>query len=120
MKKNRGKLLTVMIVLAAFGQLQSLYYLTNTNLVEQAYGTVPSWFSLYTLFGLLVGVASIVGIWLLKKWAVYLLAFSTAMAFLMQLFVLKPVQAGQFAYYMTMVSAGLWFWAIYRKWESFE
>jgi len=119
-KKDRGKFLTAMVILGIFGQLQTLYYLTNTNLVEQVYGTVPSWFSLYVLFGFLVGTVMLAGIWLLKKWAVYLLAFSTAMTFFMQLYVLKPVQAGQVTYFMTMISAGLWFWAVYRKWESFE
>jgi hypothetical protein len=120
MKKERGKFLTAMLVLGAFGYLQSLYYLTNTNLVEQAYGTVPGWFPLYALISLAIGVAITVGIWMLKKWAVYLLAFSTGMAFLTQLFILKPVQAGQLTYYMTMISAGLWFWAIYRKWKNFD
>ena len=118
MNKDRGKFLTVMIVLAAFGYLQSLYYLTNTNVIEQAYGAVPSWFSFYALVGFGIGIITMVGIWLWKKWAVYLLVASTTITLLMQLFVLKPVQ-GQFVYYMTIVSASIWFWAIYRKWKNF-
>lgn len=119
MNKDRGKFLTIMVILAAFGYLQSLYSFANTNVVQQTYGTVPNWFPIYTVLGLLVGVVTIAGIWMWRKWAVYLLAASTTITFLMQLFVLKPIQAGQFAYYMTIVSAGLWFWAIYRKWKFF-
>lgn len=110
MNKDRGKFLTIMIVLAAFGYLQSLYYLTNTNVVAQVYGTVPSWFPIYTVVGLLLVAVITVGLWLWKKRAIYLLAVSTVVTFLMQLFVLKSVQGGQFVYYMTIISAGLWFW----------
>lgn len=120
MNKDRGKFLTLMLIFAAFGSLISLYQLTNTNALQQTYGPIPSWFTAYAILGSLAGVAVIIGIWMWKKWAVYLLAFSTAVTFLMQLFVLKPVQYGEFVYYMTIVSAGLWFWAIYRKWKYFS
>ncbi len=63
MNKDRGKFLTIMIVFAAIGYLQALYYITNTNLVTQTYGSVPSWFSMYQIAALLVGVIIIFGLW---------------------------------------------------------
>ncbi|MCX6783800.1 MAG: hypothetical protein NT141_01895 [candidate division WWE3 bacterium] len=121
MKKQRGKFLTFMLVLAALGIIQTPYYLINTNALQLAYGNVPSWYPIYAVLGLGLGIGMIIGMWQLKKWAVYLLVASTTLTFLSQLFILKPAQ--QFAgvtYAMTIVSAGLWFWAISRKWASFD
>lgn len=122
MKKERGKFLTIMLVFAAFGILLSLYTLTNTNSVQQAYGSVPSWFYPYSILGLALGVANVVGVWMWKKWAIYTIVASSAIALIMQLFVLKPTQpeAGTIAYFSLIVGGGLWFWAIYRKWQYFK
>lgn len=120
--KSRGVFLTLMLVFAAFGILSSLYYFTNTNAVAVAYGTVPSWYPIYMVVGLGLGVANVVGIWMWKKWAVYTIAASSVIALLMQLIILKPVQPGigAYAYFSSILGAGLWFWAIYRKWLYFE
>lgn len=120
MKKNRGKFLTAMIIFDVFGKLQSLYLLINTNLVEKAYPTLPSWFYFYQAVGYIIGFTIIIGMWLFKKWAVYLLAFSTTLAFIMQLFAFEPVYYGQLAKFTILFSAGLYFWAILRKWKSFD
>ena len=121
MKKQRGKFLTVMIVFAALGVIQTPYYLVNTNALQVAYGDVPSWYPIYAVIGLCLGTAMIVGMWQMKKWAVYMLVASSVLTFLSQLFILKPAaQVAGTTYAMSVISAGLWFWAISRKWASFD
>ena len=111
-----------MLVFAAFGILSSLYYFTNTNAVAVTYGTVPSWYPIYVVVGLGLGVANVVGIWMWRKWAIYTIVASSVIGLLMQLFVLKPTQPGigAFAYFSSIIGGGLWYWAIYRKWQYFE
>lgn len=122
MKKKRGAFLTIMIVLGAFGALQALYAVINTDALKLAYGQVPAWFSPLYLFSFLLSVGAIIGIWMWKKWGVYLIAASIALNLVTQLFLFKPVQqsVGQFSWIMTLVGGGLWFWAISRKWPDFE
>lgn len=120
--KSRGKFLTIMLVLAAFGVLSSAYTLVNSNSIAQTYGTVPSWFYPYLIFGFTLGVVNIVGLWLWKKWAVYTFFAASVISIIMPLFVLKPLDpnVGMVSFYMTIISCGLWFWAVYRKWNLFD
>ncbi len=82
MNKSRGKFLTIMIVFAAIGDigfvmtnyLHTLYQTTNTNLVPPAFETMPSWLPLYKVASLLLGILTIIGLWMMRKWGVYLLA----------------------------------------------
>ncbi len=120
MKKERGKFLTIILVLAIFGLFQALYLVTNTSTVSQALGTVPSWYPVYLLVGVVSQAAAIVGIWMWKRWGVYLLFGWGLIGPLVQILLLKPVQYGQLALYMTVASLGLYFWAVYRKWHYFE
>ncbi len=121
-EKPRGKFLTIMLVFGAFGVLSSLYTLTNTSAIATAYGSVPAWFLPYTIVGLALGAAFLYGAWMWKKWAVYLYGVQFGLGLLIQLFVLKPADAGvgAYAYFLTIAGAGLMFWAIYRKWQYFE
>jgi hypothetical protein len=119
MKKGRGKFLTIMLVLSAIGLLQSLYYLVNTDLIQQSYGVVPEWFQLYSVFGIVFGMIMITGLWMMKKWGVYLLAVSVVLSFVMQLFFMRPLAYQEVVYIMSIASAGIWFWAINRKWKYF-
>ena len=120
MDKKRGKFLTVLVILGVIGLIQIPYYLVNTSTLSMIYGNVPTWYPLFAVFGLVWGAATFVGIWLMKKWAVYMLIFSTILTFLIQLVVLKPIPNPGMVYAMTMISAGIWFWAIYRKWKVFK
>jgi hypothetical protein len=55
----------------------------------------------------------------MKKWSVYLLIVYFATKIPTELFMFRPVQqVATFA--TTLVGAGLWFWAIYRKWSLFD
>lgn len=119
--KKRGIFLTLLLVFALYGDVRALITLTDTNSIQQVYGSIPAWYYSYAIFGLVLGVVNIVGVWMWKKWAIYSIAASSVIAVLMELFVLKPVQpiVGQIAVVLTIISAGLWFWAIYRKWKYF-
>lgn len=119
MKAERGKFLTIMIVLGALGLLQALYYYMNTDMVQQTLGVVPSWYPMYLLVGVAVQAAGLYGLWIWKKWGAYAIFAWIAITLAAQLTVIKPVQYGEFAYISTALMGGLWFWAIHRKWKYF-
>lgn len=124
MDKKRGKFLTVMIVLAAMGVPLALYYyvvspdLLNQSL-SQSYETIPNWYPVYLTASLLVSAISLIGLWLWKKWAVILFFVSAAIAFIVQSFILKPIQTTEITYAINIISTGLWVWAVHRKWKYF-
>lgn len=120
--KSRGKFLTIMIVLAAFGAVTSLNTIVNSDSVAMAYGNVPSWFTGYAMVSMAISVATVIGLWMMKRWAAYLLAASTIIGLITPIFILKPLDpnVGNIAVVMASFGAGLWFWAIYRKWNEFD
>lgn len=120
MKKDRGKLLTVMCVISAIGAIQSLYGVINPSVFTQVYKIVPSWLVLYVLGTAAVNLGVIVGILMLKKWGVYLLFAQMGVGVLVEYLILKPAQIGPFTIFSSIASAALWFWVIYRKWKNFE
>lgn len=79
MKKDRGILLTILIILIGlsyiFGLVDSLKY-------SFMYNTLLS----------ILGLISLVGIWLWKKWAVYLFIVMYAVSFGITLFLLQTPQ----------------------------
>jgi hypothetical protein len=118
-KKERGKFLTVMILFLVLGDIQIPYYLLNSDLITAVYGNLPSWYPLYAIFGLALSIAIIIGMWQMKKWAVYLLVAYFASKIPTELFIFQPTQ--QLATLATtVVGAGLWAWAIGRKWRLLD
>jgi len=112
-----------MIVISAFGLLSSAYTLTNTNGLAVAYGNaLPSWFFAYLVFSILIGLVNIVGLWMWKRWAIYSMVAVSAVGLVVKLFIAKPSDpnVAMVSFYATLISLGLWFWAIYRKWHYFE
>lgn len=119
MKKQRGKFLTIMIFFLVLGDIQIPYYLMNSDALKAIYGNLPSWYPLYAIFGLVLSIAIIIGMWKMKKWAAYLLIAYFASKVPSELFMFQPAQ--QMATVITTAAgAGLWFWAIRRKWKSFS
>jgi hypothetical protein len=117
--KQRGKFLTLMIIFLVIGDVQIPYYLVNSNALKAVYGNLPPWYPLYVVFSLALNIAIIIGMWKMKKWSVYLLIVYFATKIPTELFMFRPVQqVATFA--TTLVGAGLWFWAIYRKWSLFD
>jgi hypothetical protein len=119
MKKQRGIFLIVMISLLIIGDLQVPYYLANPAALRTVYSSLPWWYAPYALLGLAINIAIIVGMWRMKKWAVYLLVAYFASKLLVDAIYILPTQrVAVFA--TTAVGAALWAWAIYRKWNLFD
>jgi len=119
LKKQRGKFLTIMILFLVIGDIQIPYYLVHADALKAIYGNLPSWYPLYAILGLISNVAIIIGMWKMKKWAVYLLIAYFVSKVPSELFMFQPAQLMATAI-TTAVGAGLWFWAIHRKWKSFD
>ena len=118
-EKQRGIFLTIMILLLVLGDIQIPYYLANPDALNTVYSTIPSWYPLYALLGLASNIAIIIGMWRMKKWSTYLLVAYFASKLLVDFIYILPTQ--QLAVFATTAAgAGLWFWAIYRKWELFD
>jgi hypothetical protein len=118
-EKQRGIFLTIMIFLLVLGDIQIPYYLANPDALNTVYRTIPSWYPLYALLGLASNIAIIIGMWRMKKWSAYLLVAYFASKVLVDFIYILPAQ--QMAVFATTAAgAGLWFWAIYRKWELFD
>lgn len=117
--KKQGLFLTIMILFLIIGDLQIPYYLANSDALKTVYSTIPSWYPIYAVLGLASNVAIIIGMWKMKKWAVYLLVAYFASKFFVDL---KYVVSGkQTMVFVTTILGGIfWFWAIRRKWNSFS
>jgi hypothetical protein len=118
-EKQRGIFLTIMILLLVLGDIQIPYYLANPDALNTVYSNIPSWYPLYALLGLASNIAIIIGMWLMKKWSTYLLVAYFASKLLVDFIYILPAQQ-MVVFATTAAGAGLWFWAIYRKWELFD
>jgi hypothetical protein len=108
-----------MTLTLVLGDIQIPYYLLNPDAVRAVYSDVPSWFPLYAIFGLALSIAIIIGMWQMKKWAVYLLAAYFVSKAPTEMFMFNPSQQTA-TIATTVVGAALWAWAIYRKWSLFS
>ena len=118
-RKKQGIFLTVMILFLVIGDLQIPYYLANADALKTIYSSIPSWYPVYALLGLASNVAIIVGMWRMKKWAVYLLGAYFVSKVLVDLMYVVPEKQALVAV-TTLVGAALWAWAIARKWKLFN
>jgi hypothetical protein len=115
---QRGWFLIIMILFLVVGDLQIPYYLANPEALKTIYSSVPSWYAIYAVMGLASNVAIIIGMWRMRKWAVYLLiAYFASKILVDSMYVLPSQWLTVFA--TTVIGAGFWFWAIYRKWNLF-
>jgi hypothetical protein len=117
--KKRGTFLIIMILTLVVGDIQIPYYLTNPAAVSAVYGNIPAWYSLYAVFGLALSIAIIIGMWKMKKWAAYLLILYFVSKIPTEFFIFQPTKL-MIVVATTVVGAGLWFWAVYRKWNVFD
>ena len=118
-EKQTGLFLNFMILLLIIGDVQIPYYLANPDALHTVYSSIPSWYPLYAVLGLASNIAIIIGMWRMKKWAAYVLVAYFASKLLVDfIYILPAQQLPVFA--TTGVGAGLWFWAIYRKWSLFD
>ena len=117
--KKQGIFLSIMILFLIIGDLQIPYYLSNPDALKTVYSSIPAWYPTYAIAGLASNVAIIIGMWRMKKWAVYLLIAYFASKFLVDLMYVVPEK--QLLVFVTTVVGGLfWAWAIRRKWNLFS
>ena len=106
--KKQGIFLSVMILFLVIGDLQIPYYLLNQDQLRTIYSDIPSWYPVYAIAGLLSNIAIIIGMWRMKKWAVYVLGAYFASKILVDWVYILPDK--QLLVSMTtLVGAGLWF-----------
>lgn len=116
--KKPGIFLTIMILFLIIGDLQIPYYLANTEALHTIYKDIPAWYPMYAVLGLASNIAIIIGMWRLKKWAIYVLAGYFASKILVDMvYIVADKRAMVFA--TTLAGAALWTLAIYRKLKSF-
>jgi hypothetical protein len=123
-KKDRGLLLSAMLVLGFLGTLEGLAMLSNHEMratMDKMYGKLPEWYNSYTVISFIIILISYYGIYKWKKWGAYLygaaiginvaVMFNTGIAksFLFPLVAIS-----------TAASAFFWGWVIYRKWKYFD
>jgi hypothetical protein len=116
---DRGIFLNIMILLLIIGDIQIPYYLAHPDALRTVYSSIPSWYPLYALLGLASNIAIIIGMWQMKKWSVYVLVAYFVSKLLVDFIYILPAQQ-MLVFATTVVGAGLWFWAIYRKWSLFH
>lgn len=117
--KKQGLFLSAMILFLIIGDLQIPYYLANKDALKTVYESIPGWYPIYAVLGLMSNIAIIIGMWRMKKWAAYLLVAYFASKLLVDfMYILPEKQTMVFA--TTIIGAGLWFWAIRRKWSLFS
>ena len=117
--KKQGLFLSAMILFLIIGDLQIPYYLANKDALKTVYESIPGWYPIYAVLGLMSNIAIIIGMWRMKKWAAYLLVAYFASKLLVDfMYILPEKQTMVFA--TTITGAGLWFWAIRRKWSLFS
>ncbi len=117
--KKQGIFLSVMILFLIIGDLQIPYYLANSEALKTLYTDVPGWYPVYAIAGLASNIAIIIGMWKMKKWAAYLLVAYFASKLLVDLMYIVPAKQTM-VFATTVIGAGLWFWAIRRKWNAFS
>jgi hypothetical protein len=117
--RKRGVFLIIMIWFLIIGDLQIPYYLIHPDVLKTIYSSVPWWYAIYALIGLASNIAIIIGIWRMKKWAAFLLAvYFISKIWVDSIYVLPAQESTVFL--TSIIGAGLWYWAIYRKWGSFD
>lgn len=117
--KKQGIFLSVMILFLIIGDLQIPYYLANREALKTVYETIPSWYPIYAIAGLASNIAIIIGMWKMKKWAAYLLVAYFVSKILVDFMYILPSKQTMVTV-TTLIGAGLWFWAVRRKWNAFS
>lgn len=132
MKKDRGILLTLVIIILALGTIINIYYTINPDTIKQTPGlTNPIQTGpleqLISIIGLIIGGASVIGLWMWKKWAAYLYGIG----FIISIFTLAYTQKmaltdtgrqqfGLYAYLFPIIEGAFILWVIRRKWQYFD
>ena len=118
-KRRPGMFLIIMILLLIVGDLQIPYYLVNFGALHSVYREIPSWYPVYAVLGLASNIAIVIGMWRMKKWAIYLLAAYFVSKVLVDSIYIRPDKS-VLVFATTAIGAALWALAIYRNHKSFD
>lgn len=124
MNHRRGKLLILVLIIGFLTQVYALIFLFNWDAFQISYLEIPPWLWTYQFILTLLTIASLIGVWFLKKWAVFL-SFAVGFIFiLVELILVRPLQSlplnllNAVGIYVTIVS--VWFYVIFRQWRDFN
>lgn len=121
--KNRGKLLSLIIIWNFIGFIFSLLtYFRNPNLLNQFYPSLE-WYPYYYLISVILLGGINIGLWYMKKIAIYLLIAHTILTFSIQIYIQYSVNFSEFndiAILGLIIMAVVWYIAISRKWKYFK
>lgn len=121
---DRGKFLTIMLILLLLGQIYGLYAFAVDEggyRTDMLGGTFNSLLMIIEFF---MAWASLYGIWKFKKWGVYLYIISVVISLLAYLFgPSRPSASPALTIFVTLFMSGIFaipLWAIKRKWHLFK
>lgn len=122
MRENRGILLTVLLVVATIGTISPIiacFIILRLFFAGEVSFLVVPIFALIAVYNL----STTIGLWLWKKWAVYLLLFACGLAFILG--IIGLFLSGNLEFYsinLLVISflALLWILAIFPRWHYFK
>ena len=125
--KSRDKLLTLVTFISVLTIIVNIPQIFGTEQIQSITNGNPDLFSLYQIINFILNIVALVGIWLWKKWAVYLLFILYAIQFFVSLSVeISASQIiGNFNYVVIVIlgfifAFAAWIWAISRNWAQFS
>lgn len=133
MKKDRGQFLTILLVLATIMVIKDLYEFISsgqlTSLLDNPFNGPVYW----TLLNEIVYISALVGIWLWKKWSVYLLFTLAGLGVisllynLFSIYILHTIELDQIntivvlgGSFISILVVVIWYQAIRKKWQYFN
>lgn len=126
-KKDRGKFLTIVLVISSITIISGFFGLLNRDYssFSSYYNVSKPFLEAYSWFFWFLGLISIVGIWLWKRWAVFLRIATSILTFLVQVFYLGLPGIKWYKFFILLliplaISLTLELWSIFRKWKCFE
>jgi hypothetical protein len=117
---KRGYFLTTLIALEIISTIYAFLSFDRNNYIK-FYGNVPEWYFTWLTALYFIYLAIYVGIWLFKRIAVY--AFFCLGIINMLIFhsiIDTPKQWIPFQVVVVILFAGLWYFAVKRKWSKFK
>lgn len=123
--KNRGTALEVFIVISFISSVYSIYSGVSHPFPVPNY--LPTWFPQFLIILYVLNILALIGIWLYKKWTVYLFVTVRLISWAIMCFNLSSYQTTSTRYtwiipYMfTIIIAlvlmfdGIFFWLLYKK-----
>lgn len=127
MKKERGKLLTAILIILCAGTIYGFFNLINENFQEYTnYYQLPElWFKAYFWLSWILHVMEIIGLWMWKRWAVYLSIAMILIGLFIQVFFIKVpgiewYKVLVFLLFPLAVIVGFFLWPVSRKWKFFD